>query len=873
MKRIFFYIVGLLVFSTFLCEGAGLVAWKQHTFHEDSLAHVSTYSRKRFNGNEGIFHINGKDIYLPGGRYWFIEIPNTLPLELVDSWQYEDLLRQRHEMRVFRDRFPKSSAILDPWLKRLQEYQDNYDSGKRFVNGVWMEKSTYEQQQAAQREKRNQRRLQEEQKRKEAELRMKKSNSQIVKKTKIINKNKREKNEFISFDSLSINRNGYVFEIEFPVRDGLKLPYYYFDSHPDDDLDLRIVSGKETFKDRTKDDEYSSYIRFTHNPPEKKLNNKLSEHTFNWRSTLINVSQCLGTILGNHNSQRRRAYAVVATLFGVSLEGLNDDKEEEGVNAQNYYGPMYFLFKKINESLVVMDPSRDGSVEDEYAFRDLYDFFPQAIYRYITTAGKQQESDSKISGFPQGKLIWEFGPTRYEFFYSIKIQGENSIPNALVVTLDLSPMSNNLRERQPSKKQKIYLQAQEAEKFGNYDLALKKYRSISNGFGIERMKYLIKQEKDNQERLVQLKAREEAEKHRRELQISRDKEDEHLKIAFTVSSEERENLEKRFEERDKKRDTLTGERVKQILRAKYIIQKLRESGNIAIDAKNNKIPEKLLFKTFIKAAAVMGVRSVDGTRAIEDARKSGFDMNELDLKHTLIYLCEARLAAIKEYPCIMLFHHARRVGLIDHNKTPEIWKMRSIITDPEQGMDARRKASDFLDNRLTELLGGGSYLDWVEEAKQTMTEASAEAMADDFDSIGNYKAYTYIEDNLEKGMTALKATDQEIKMLKKLYLELGDYALMALLDSSNKSLNDLYEDIRLSELAREKREKYLNFDYVRIVRRYRPAVTSAIESKDGRAFLSRLQWMMKDVAEFQIHVGEPIQSEDLHQIRRLFNQP
>lgn len=51
----------------------------------------------------------------------------------------------------------------------MQEYQDNYDSGKCFVNGVWMEKSACEQQQAAQREKRNQRRLQEEQKRKEAD--------------------------------------------------------------------------------------------------------------------------------------------------------------------------------------------------------------------------------------------------------------------------------------------------------------------------------------------------------------------------------------------------------------------------------------------------------------------------------------------------------------------------------------------------------------------------------------------------------------------------------------------------------------------------------------------------------------------------------
>ena len=79
------------------------------------------------------------------------------------------LLKQKYEMGVFRKRFPKSSAILDPWLKRLQEYQDNYDSGKRFVNGVWMGKSACEQQQAALREKRNQRRLQEEQKRKEAD--------------------------------------------------------------------------------------------------------------------------------------------------------------------------------------------------------------------------------------------------------------------------------------------------------------------------------------------------------------------------------------------------------------------------------------------------------------------------------------------------------------------------------------------------------------------------------------------------------------------------------------------------------------------------------------------------------------------------------
>ena len=31
----------------------------------------------------------------------------------------EMLLKQKYEMGVFRKRFPKSSAILDPWLKRL----------------------------------------------------------------------------------------------------------------------------------------------------------------------------------------------------------------------------------------------------------------------------------------------------------------------------------------------------------------------------------------------------------------------------------------------------------------------------------------------------------------------------------------------------------------------------------------------------------------------------------------------------------------------------------------------------------------------------------------------------------------------------------
>lgn len=133
------------------------------------MAKIATYSRRKLSGNKGIFNVKGKDIYLPENLYWYIDIPNGLPSEFSDSFQYEMLLKQKYEMGVFRKRFPKSSAILDPWLKRLQEYQDNYDSGKRFVNGVWMEKSAYEQQQAALREKRNQRRLQEEQKRKEAD--------------------------------------------------------------------------------------------------------------------------------------------------------------------------------------------------------------------------------------------------------------------------------------------------------------------------------------------------------------------------------------------------------------------------------------------------------------------------------------------------------------------------------------------------------------------------------------------------------------------------------------------------------------------------------------------------------------------------------
>lgn len=133
------------------------------------MAKIATYSRRKLSGNKGVFNVKGKDIYLPENLYWYIDIPNGLPSEFSDSFQYEMFLKQKYEMGVFRKRFPKSSAILDPWLKRLQEYQDNYDSGKRFVNGVWMEKSAYEQQQAARREKRNQRRLQEEQKRKEAD--------------------------------------------------------------------------------------------------------------------------------------------------------------------------------------------------------------------------------------------------------------------------------------------------------------------------------------------------------------------------------------------------------------------------------------------------------------------------------------------------------------------------------------------------------------------------------------------------------------------------------------------------------------------------------------------------------------------------------
>lgn len=132
------------------------------------MAKIATYSRRKLSGNEGVFNVNGKDIYLPANLYWSIDIPNSLPQELSDSTQYEMLLKQKYEMGVFRKRFPKSSAILDPWLKQLQKYQDNYDSGKYFVDGAWMEKAVYEQQQAELREKRKQSRLKEEQRRKEA---------------------------------------------------------------------------------------------------------------------------------------------------------------------------------------------------------------------------------------------------------------------------------------------------------------------------------------------------------------------------------------------------------------------------------------------------------------------------------------------------------------------------------------------------------------------------------------------------------------------------------------------------------------------------------------------------------------------------------
>lgn len=196
MKWTFFCIINSLIISAFYCEGAGIVAWKDQGFHEDSMAKIATYSRRKLSGNEGVFNVNGKDIYLPANLYWSIDIPNSLPQELSDSTQYEMLLKQKYEMGVFRKRFPKSSVILDPWLKQLQEYQDNYDSGKRFVDGAWMEKAVYEQQQAELREKRKQRRLQEEQKQKEIARKKEERTQKIALKKEEEQKNKIQKNEY-----------------------------------------------------------------------------------------------------------------------------------------------------------------------------------------------------------------------------------------------------------------------------------------------------------------------------------------------------------------------------------------------------------------------------------------------------------------------------------------------------------------------------------------------------------------------------------------------------------------------------------------------------------------------------------------------------
>lgn len=164
MKSATLHFCFLFFLSASALWGGGLVAWKEQSFHKDSLANVAAYRQKKITGYEGIFDINGKEVYLSTGRYWFIELPNNLPFELSDSIQYEDLIRKKSEMYAFQERFSKSSPVLDPWLKKLQEYQDKYDSGQYLIEGSWVEKATYEKQQAELKEKRRLRKLEQDKK-------------------------------------------------------------------------------------------------------------------------------------------------------------------------------------------------------------------------------------------------------------------------------------------------------------------------------------------------------------------------------------------------------------------------------------------------------------------------------------------------------------------------------------------------------------------------------------------------------------------------------------------------------------------------------------------------------------------------------------
>lgn len=134
--------ISLIALLPSLVCGAGIVAFKDQTFHQDAGANVIAYVELKDNGSPSIkVNTGSKEFYIDRLKLaGTVDVFSALPANITNESELEIVRKKAKEYRDFSTKFPKSVPLLANHIAALDACIKGVEGGKARYSGKWMAK-------------------------------------------------------------------------------------------------------------------------------------------------------------------------------------------------------------------------------------------------------------------------------------------------------------------------------------------------------------------------------------------------------------------------------------------------------------------------------------------------------------------------------------------------------------------------------------------------------------------------------------------------------------------------------------------------------------------------------------------------------------
>lgn len=135
----------LLILSLAKSLGAGVLVYKQHSFHSDSLAKAITYDSIESDGVVTWATVGGNRLRFEKTQFHtWTELPKSLPARIATDSEVDELALQLNQLENFSKRFSNAAPLTKATLEMFREAANQLRSGKVRYESNWITRDEYE---------------------------------------------------------------------------------------------------------------------------------------------------------------------------------------------------------------------------------------------------------------------------------------------------------------------------------------------------------------------------------------------------------------------------------------------------------------------------------------------------------------------------------------------------------------------------------------------------------------------------------------------------------------------------------------------------------------------------------------------------------